>query len=129
MKVKLRVKVEQHIRANARRGARALDKVYPEWFRQGNVSLERLDQTDGCKCVWGQLRNGPKVADDAFHDAFHKLTDAGGAGYCPGDETTKIGQTTEDERVGDDEEWHVLQDEWEKQIRIRRRAAGLRAAA
>lgn len=148
MKVKLRVKVEQKIRARVRRGARALDKVYPDWFRQSHISLSRLDQTNGCQCVWGQLQTGRARADEAFQRAFTGEYPAYNAtvdsfenlGYYPGDENNifvseecnTYPETDEARRLRhatQDAEWRVLQDEWETQIRLRRRAAGVRAAA
>lgn len=139
-KITLRKKVVEQIRANARRGARALDKIDAGWFRQSNISLKRLDLSVGCDCVWGQLAN--KLLDAEFRRAFRQATSgAGDLGYLPASCRATRGQaflSPEAQLSGSDfdtreavrkAEFGVLQDEWETQIRLRRRAVGLRAAA
>lgn len=137
MKVTLRKAVERHIRANARRGARQLDAISKDWFRQSNISLTRLDLSDGCNCVWGQLENGP-ISDlpgfEPYGDANIQHIYAR-AGFLPGFTGDPGSLHNRPPASGDgsdhvkEAEWAVLQDEWEKQIRLRRRNAGLRAAA
>lgn len=143
-KVTLRKKVEQTIRANARRGARALDKLAPdEWFKHhSGVVLHKLEMQNGCNCVWGQLSD--KVMNDAFQDAYYHVEQAVSShdpslGYFPGSGFGFVSPELLDRQIYTahyelaiaikNEEWRVLQDEWEKQIRLRRRNAGLRAAA
>jgi hypothetical protein len=141
MKVKLYKYVERTIRSNARKGARALDKHVPGWWHQRNIKLTRLDLTNGCECVYGQLDQADFVWKDgelcdALRYVEHELNRPG---YCPaydGNQRVAFVSAEADDGVDfelidatRDAEWAVLQDEWEKQIRIRRRAAGLRAAA
>lgn len=136
--VKLKAKVESKIRANARRGARALDKISPNWFKQQKLSLRKLDMRSSCECVWGQLAHGTESQNEAFFSAY--TGSVGTPGYTPQYDKDNIKtchfndvpynvwtDLTEEARKEyediEEAEWAILQDEWEKQIRLRRNAA------
>jgi len=148
MTVVLKKKVESKIRANARRGARALDRIYPGWYSSRNLSLKRLDMQNACNCVWGQLGGLDKsIENEAFQAMYGKSHGTATPGYLPKydpndgqqchvDEKAQIDWREgawlpeEEQQLVDaikDEEWRVLQDEWESLIRIRRRAARVAA--
>jgi hypothetical protein len=139
MKVKLTQKVESKIRANARRGARTLDKAAPGWHKAKNLTLKKLDMENSCNCVWGQLNSQDKFNDsEAFQEHYGYLHGSATPGYLPAYDKFDKSVCHVDPRANRDwtsmltdeeveemeavkaEEWAVLQDEWTQLIRRRR---------
>ena len=149
MEVTLKKSVESKIRANARRGARALDaigkKTGKKWYASNYLSLQKLEMTNSCLCVWGQLRCTTLADTDEFNEKDSCYNGTGTPGYVPNYDKNDEGEchvdpiaqqswwslSDEDKKIHEAvaaEEWRILQDEWETQIRLRRRAANVTAA-
>lgn len=133
MKVTLKKHVENRIRASARKGARKLDSILPNWYTSNNVSLKKLDQTNSCFCVWGQLetKHGDKIGEvmgnlDSSVPGYFPMHDPSGEQDHVDPRCEYIKESCWSTEANDqrhavmEEEWRILQDEWEAQIRIRR---------
>lgn len=134
-KVKVPVKVHQAMAASARRGAKFLDVRMPGWYRK--VSTSKLKMADACKCIYGQLNAHNLLCqfDDAkFHLGLHcyangNTVDAQFGYILP--ETKTVTEwlgisskyiSTSGERQRYDAAWDALQEEWLREIAIRRGA-------
>jgi len=139
MNVTLKKAVEQKIRANARRGARFLDTISDDWFKPHNLAISKLEMTNACSCVWGQLRLTDVGQHEKFKEKMDVINGTATPGYVPAYDEDDNGSCHVDKRaewnsmMTDEEdelysavaaeEWRILQDEWESLIRIRRNAA------
>lgn len=95
-------------RDNVRRGAKLLDRLAPgSWYSPRKIRLTTLDMASSCECVSGQLRD----SDPELRERFIETTAVDG--YRNGF-PRKYGM--------DGDNYDILQDEWEKQIRARRQA-------
>ena len=75
----------RELQSRARRGAKALDKKLPNWFRQNKISITTLDLQEPHHCVVGQLRlEIPRGAHDLGGVTMYDA-DMGFAAYEPGD--------------------------------------------
>jgi hypothetical protein len=100
---------KREISARAKRGARLLDWLEPDWFRQNRVRLITLDLEDPYDCVCGQLTEslGRDFLLSIAREGFFQYDD-------------KLGFSVAD---GAEEGYPVLQETWEAEIRARRQKA------
>lgn len=75
------MEISKTARSRARRGAKFLDKLFggKRWAR--DISLQRLNINDGCKCIRGQLeahgRSIPYYRGEAWPRALGMASDHG----------------------------------------------------
>lgn len=94
-----------------RRGAELLDRQIPDWA--GRIDTERLDLSDDCLCVLGQLHDGNEFAAPYRVGAYRLGLD--------GAEEVAHGFTAA--QVGSQEQWAELDRLWAAEIRARQGGA------
>lgn len=118
-------KTEKKLRVAARRGARKLDKIHPEWYTKKHIKLSTLNLRSPSACVAGQLlqmttsgRFGSSVPDPV-REKFYAEANGGFIEAMKGYDVT-YGFDALYESDWETPEFRVLDDEWKKLIRVRR---------
>jgi hypothetical protein len=94
------------VRERVRRASRFIDEHYGRgWHRR--VSIRRLDMSDGCECILGQLEGD--YGD--YYDAVDRLD-------LSFDDATRLGL----HRDWRGPRWETLDEAWRDEIRERRKA-------
>lgn len=123
-KIVIPKKIYRMIAASARRGAKRLDEKVPDWHER--IDTGTLEMQNSCHCVYGQL--GAETVFSQINRRFPNGNDGGEQyGYTPPDKAVNWADASgydSGNTLGitefNDAVWDALQEEWLREIYIRR---------